>query len=42
MEGGQSIFDQAMAEWGRVDILINNAGILRDETFHKGSEANWD
>ena len=24
-----------MAQWGRVDILINNAGILRDKTFHK-------
>ncbi|MGH1425440.1 MAG: SDR family NAD(P)-dependent oxidoreductase [Pseudooceanicola sp.] len=42
MEGGQAIFDQAINEWGKVDILINNAGILRDETFHKGSEANWD
>ena len=25
----------AMAEWGRVDILINNAGILRDKSFAK-------
>ncbi|XHS78009.1 SDR family NAD(P)-dependent oxidoreductase [Burkholderiaceae bacterium UC74_6] len=25
----------AMAEWGRIDILINNAGILRDKTFAK-------
>ncbi len=25
----------AMDKWGRVDILINNAGILRDKTFHK-------
>lgn len=25
----------AMAKWGRVDILINNAGILRDKTFAK-------
>jgi len=24
-----------MDKWGRVDILINNAGILRDKTFHK-------
>jgi len=28
---------QAMDEWGRVDILINNAGILRDKTFAKMS-----
>ncbi|GLS24453.1 SDR family NAD(P)-dependent oxidoreductase [Marinibactrum halimedae] len=27
--------DQAMSRWGRVDILINNAGILRDKTFAK-------
>ncbi|MBY0520668.1 MAG: SDR family NAD(P)-dependent oxidoreductase [Sphingomonas sp.] len=26
---------QAMAKWGRVDILINNAGILRDASFGK-------
>lgn len=28
---------QAMGEWGRVDILINNAGILRDRSFAKMS-----
>lgn len=28
---------QAMDQWGRVDILINNAGILRDKTFAKMS-----
>ena len=28
---------QAMSAWGRVDILINNAGILRDKTFAKMS-----
>ena len=28
---------QALDEWGRIDILINNAGILRDKTFHKMS-----
>ena len=27
----------AMAEWGRIDILINNAGILRDRSFAKMS-----
>jgi len=27
----------AMDRWGRVDILINNAGILRDKSFHKMS-----
>jgi NAD(P)-dependent dehydrogenase (short-subunit alcohol dehydrogenase family) len=29
--------DQVVARWGRVDILISNAGILRDKTFAKMS-----
>jgi len=42
MEGGQRIFQTAMDNFGRVDILINNAGILRDKTFSNTSEADWD
>ena len=38
MEGGQRIFQTAMDAFGRVDILINNAGILRDKTFANTSE----
>jgi len=34
-EGGQAIVQAALDEFGRVDILINNAGILRDKAFHK-------
>ncbi len=33
--GAQSMVDDAMSAWGRVDILINNAGILRDKSFAK-------
>jgi NAD(P)-dependent dehydrogenase (short-subunit alcohol dehydrogenase family) len=33
--GAQSIVKDAMDAWGRVDILINNAGILRDKSFAK-------
>lgn len=33
----ESMVRQAMEQWGRVDILINNAGILRDKTFSKMS-----
>ena len=32
-EGGQAIIDAAVGAWGRVDILINNAGIVRDARF---------
>ncbi|MEX1670966.1 SDR family NAD(P)-dependent oxidoreductase [Zhongshania guokunii] len=33
----EDMVGQAMAKWGRVDILINNAGILRDKSFAKMS-----
>lgn len=35
--GARSMVDDAMKAWGRVDILINNAGILRDKSFAKMS-----
>ena len=34
-EGGQAIVQSALDAFGKVDIVINNAGILRDVTFHK-------
>ncbi|MBI2554689.1 MAG: 3-oxoacyl-ACP reductase FabG [Candidatus Rokubacteria bacterium] len=33
---------QVTAQWGRVDILINNAGINRDAMAAKMTEAQWD
>src|SRR5207302_2389321 len=33
-EGGEAIVQTAIDNFGRVDIVINNAGILRDKTFH--------
>ena len=33
--GAQSMVDDAMNAWGRVDVLINNAGILRDKSCSK-------
>jgi len=34
-KGAASIVKDAMDAWGRVDVLINNAGILRDKSFVK-------
>jgi len=31
----EAMVQQAMDQWGRIDILINNAGILRDKSFLK-------
>jgi len=33
--GAKSMVEDAMSAWGRVDVLINNAGILRDKSFSK-------
>ncbi len=41
-EGGKNIFDSALSEFGAVDILINNAGILRDKTLFNMEESDWD
>jgi NAD(P)-dependent dehydrogenase (short-subunit alcohol dehydrogenase family) len=36
VEQVEDMVKQAMEKWGRVDILINNAGILRDKTWPCG------
>jgi len=41
-EGGQAIVDAAIENFGRVDIVINNAGILRDKSFHNLSFQEMD
>jgi NAD(P)-dependent dehydrogenase (short-subunit alcohol dehydrogenase family) len=41
-EGGQSIVETAVKTFGKVDILINNAGILRDKSFMKMEEEDFD
>jgi NAD(P)-dependent dehydrogenase (short-subunit alcohol dehydrogenase family) len=42
MEGGARIVKAAVDAFGRLDVLVNNAGILRDKTLAKMSEAEWD
>ncbi len=37
-----AIIQQAVDTYGRIDGVINNAGILRDRIFHKMSEPEWD
>ncbi len=41
-EGGASILKAALDAFGRVDVLVNNAGIIRDKSFVKMEEAFWD
>ena len=41
-EGARSIVETAVREYGTVDIVVNNAGILRDKSFKKMSLDEWD
>lgn len=41
-QGGENIVRTAVDAFGKVDILINNAGILRDKSLMKIEEAEWD
>lgn len=41
-EGAQNIIKTALEEFGKVDGVVSNAGILRDGTFHKMTDENWD
>ena len=40
-EGGASMVQAALDTFGRVDIIINNAGILRDKSFHNMTPDLW-
>ena len=40
--GGRAMVDAAVDAFGRCDVLIHNAGILRDRSFVKMSDAEWD
>jgi NAD(P)-dependent dehydrogenase (short-subunit alcohol dehydrogenase family) len=41
-DGAKRLIDQAIAAFGGLDVLVNNAGILRDRTIATMSEQEWD
>lgn len=42
VEQGELVVKTALDKFGRIDILINNAGILRDKSMLKMTDAEWD
>ncbi len=41
VENAEKIVQETIKAWGRIDILINNAGILRDKAFHNMKAADF-
>lgn len=39
--GAESIIEDGLKAFGRIDAVVNNAGFLRDGRFHKHSYADW-
>ena len=42
MDGAEHAIGLGIERWGRVDVLVNNAGILRDRMFVNMTEDDWD
>ncbi|XP_047634441.1 peroxisomal multifunctional enzyme type 2 [Phacochoerus africanus] len=42
VEAGEKIVKAALDAFGRIDIVVNNAGILRDRSFSRISDEDWD
>jgi NAD(P)-dependent dehydrogenase (short-subunit alcohol dehydrogenase family) len=40
-DGAKSIIADAMNAFGQVDVVVNNAGVLRDRIFHKMDQSDW-
>jgi NAD(P)-dependent dehydrogenase (short-subunit alcohol dehydrogenase family) len=40
--GAQAMVATAIEAFGRIDVVVNNAGILRDAIFHKMTDDDWD
>jgi len=41
-DGARRVVDAALAEWSRLDVVVNNAGILRDRTLANMTIEEWD
>ncbi len=41
-KGARRLIDTAVETWGRLDVLVNNAGFLRDRMFVSTTEDEWD
>ena len=42
MEEMEGMFDEAVSTFGKLDILVSNAGIRKDSPIHTLTEAQWD
>jgi NAD(P)-dependent dehydrogenase (short-subunit alcohol dehydrogenase family) len=41
-EGAKGLVGAALSRWGRLDVLVNNAGFVRDRMFVSATEDEWD
>jgi multifunctional beta-oxidation protein len=42
VEEGDKVVGTALKAFGRIDVVVNNAGILRDKSFQRATDQDWD